>query len=103
MIQVATTHSQWEHFTTVMMFYTGIGSALFWSKIGPKKSKVYVLSDLLTAFSLQEGSNLRIVIEFALFVGFGILIGIGVTEPTTVPQALTAGFAWTSMVTKRVE
>lgn len=103
MIQEATAHSQWEHFTTVMMFYTGIGSALFWSKIGPKKSKVYVLSDLLTACSLREGSNLRVVIEFVLFVGFGILIGIGVTGPTTIPQALTAGFAWTSVVAKRVE
>jgi hypothetical protein len=102
-IQGSPPHSEWEHFTLVTVFYTGIGAALFWSKNGRKKLKVYVLSDLLTALSLKEESKMRVVVEFFLFVALGIFVGIGFVGPTTIPQALTAGFAWTGVVAKRVE
>jgi hypothetical protein len=86
-----------------MILFTGLGAAIFWGRNGRKKLKVFVLSDLFDALKFDEKSPWRVVIEFVLFVTFGILIGIGGIAPTTIPQALTAGIAWTGMVSKRVE
>ena len=95
--------SLWVHFTLPMTLYTGLGSAIFWGKNGRKKLKVYVLSDLFDSLKFPEESPYRIVLEFVLFITFGILIGIGAIGPTTILQALTAGIAWTGVVAKRVE
>jgi hypothetical protein len=86
-----------------MILFTGLGAAIFWGRNGRKKLKVFVLSDFFDSLKFAEDNAVRIVLEFILFVAFGILIGIGAIAPTTIPQALTAGIAWTGMVSKRVE
>jgi hypothetical protein len=91
---------QVPHFTFWTMLYTGLGATLFWSRTSRNKLKVYVLSSMLDAFEVPEG-GLRQTIEFIIFLGFGILIGIGIASPTTVAQAVTAGFAWTGFVAKK--
>jgi hypothetical protein len=100
-IQPTVTPSPWAHFTLPMILYTALGSAIFWGVHGRKKLKAYVLSDLFDNLDFKEDNRYRIVIEFVLFIGFGILIGCGVIGPTTTAQALTAGIAWTAMIAKR--
>jgi hypothetical protein len=97
------THPLWVHFTPTMILFTGLGAAIFWGRNGRKKLKVFVLSDLFDSLQFREDSKFRVISEFVLFVTFGILIGVGAIGPTTIPQALTAGIAWTGMVSKRVE
>lgn len=80
--------------------YTALGAAFFWSRTGRTKLKVYVLSWLFDAFKVPD-CGARQVAEFVLFIVFGCLIGIGIANPTTVAQAVTAGFAWTAFVAKR--
>jgi hypothetical protein len=94
-------HTVLEHFTPVMIFYTALGSVVFWSRNGRKKLRVYVLSDFFDAMRISEQNRVRYATEFLLFVLFGIAIGVGVIGPSTIPQALTAGFAWTGVVAKR--
>ena len=86
-----------------MVLFTGIGSAIYWGRIGRKKLKVYVLSDVFDSLKIGEDKPFRIVSELVLFITFGILIGVGATAPTTILQALTAGVAWTGLFSKRVE
>jgi hypothetical protein len=91
---------QAPHFTFWTTVYTAMGAALFWSRTGRTKLRVYVLSSLLDAFKIPDGRG-RQVAEFVIFIVFGCLIGIGIAAPMTVAQAVTAGFAWTGFVAKR--
>ena len=91
---------QAPHFTFWTTTYTALGAALFWNRAGRTKLKVYVLSSLFDAFEVPDG-KWRHLAEFLLFVIFGCLIGIGIASPTTVAQAVTAGFAWTGFVAKK--
>jgi hypothetical protein len=86
-----------------MSVYTALGAAIFWGKNGRKRLKVYVLSDFFDALKWPGDNPARVVVEFVLFIAFAILIGIGAINPTTIMQALTAGIAWTGIVSKRVE
>jgi hypothetical protein len=88
------------HFTFWTVFYTAVGSAIFWARTGRAKLKVYFLSFLFDIMKVKDGPA-RQVTEFILFIAFGCLIGVGIAKPTTAPQALTAGFAWTGFVAKR--
>ena len=89
------------HFTPVMMGYAALGAVLFWGRNGRNKLKVYVLSDLFDAFDISHANRWRHLVEFLLFIIFGVLIGVGAIGPTTIPQALTAGFAWTGVIARR--
>jgi hypothetical protein len=89
------------HFTPVMIGYTALGAMLFWSRNGRKKLRVYVLSDLFDVFKVDPENPWRHIAEFLLFVIFGVVIGVGAIGPSTIPQALSAGFAWTGVVAKR--
>lgn len=88
------------HFTFWTVVYTAIGAAVFWGRTGRTKLKVYYLSYLFDMVKFQDGV-LRQVLEFAIFMVFGVLVGIGIASPSTVAQAITAGFAWTGFVAKR--
>lgn len=92
---------QAPHFTLWTVLYTALGATLFWSRAGRNKLKVYVLSSMFDAFRVPDGGK-RQATEFVIFIVFGCLIGIGIASPTTVAQAVTAGFAWTGFVAKRV-
>ena len=41
----------------------------------------------------------RYLIELALFVILGAILGIALTQPTSQAQAVTAGFGWTGFFT----
>ena len=88
------------HFTVWTTIYTAIGAAVFWGRTGRTKLRVYYLSYLFDMLNFPDGL-FRQVIEFAVFIAFGCLIGIGIAKPSTVAQAITAGFAWTGFVAKR--
>jgi hypothetical protein len=88
------------HFSFWTVFYTAVGAAIFWGRTGRTKLRVYYLSYVFDMINFPEGLS-RQVIEFSIFIVFGCLIGIGIAKPSTVAQALTAGFAWTSFVAKR--
>jgi hypothetical protein len=87
-------------FTFWTTFYTAVGAAIFWGRTGRTKLRVYYLSYLFDMARFPDGPK-RQVIEFTVFIFLGCLIGIGIAKPSTVAQALTAGFAWTGFVAKR--
>jgi hypothetical protein len=95
--------SEWSHFTGTNILFTGVGSLIFWSRNGRKKLKVLALGGLFDDLKISEDNRYRIVTELVLFVTFGILIGIAFVCPTTMRQALSAGIAWTGMVSRRAE
>lgn len=81
------------HFTIGAIAYTAAGAAIFWSKWGKRELRVYMLSKLFDAFGMPP--KWRIPVEFVTFIALGCFVGIGILNPTTAPQALTAGFSWT--------
>jgi hypothetical protein len=88
------------HFTFWTVFYTAVGSAIFWARTGRAKLRVYFLSFLFDMMKVPD-NPFRQIAEFVIFIIFGCVIGIGLAKPSTVAQALTAGFAWTGFVAKR--
>lgn len=91
---------QVPHFTVWTVAYTAIGAAVFWGRTGRTKLRVYYLSYLFDMLQFPDGV-IRQVLEFIIFMVLGVLIGIGIANPGTVAQAITAGFAWTGFVAKR--
>jgi hypothetical protein len=91
---------QAPHFTFWTTVYTALGAMFFWTRTGRAKLKVYALSWLFDILKVPD-SGKRQVVEFIIFIVFGCLIGIGIANPATVAQAVTAGFAWTGFVAKR--
>jgi phosphotransferase system glucose/maltose/N-acetylglucosamine-specific IIC component len=72
-----------------------------WSRLGPAKVRTYLLSPIFDSIFGADGkSGLRLVLECALFVALGVLIGIGVAQPSNAVQALTAGLGWTALLAK---
>jgi hypothetical protein len=84
-------------FTFWNIVFTAIGVAVFWGKWGRTRLKAYVLSDLVNL--IPVGAKQRAAIEFLVFLVLGCLVGIGVVQPTTPAQALTAGLGWTGFFT----
>jgi hypothetical protein len=89
------------HFTIWNVLYTATGAAVFWGRNGRSKLKVYYLSHVFDIVKFPEG-HLRQGVEFSVFIILGCLMGIGIAQPGTVPQAITAGMAWTGFLAKRV-
>jgi hypothetical protein len=75
--------------------FTAIGVSVFWGKWGRSKLQAYLLHDVVNLLHLSE--ERRGAIEFLIFLVLGCLVGIGVTQPTTPAQAITAGFGWTGL------
>ena len=74
------------------VIYTGIGAVIFWGRFGRRQLRPFILAKFT---DYMKPSLFRDIIEFVLFVGLGIVVGIAVTEPTTTMQAITAGMSWT--------
>jgi len=80
----------------VNIFYTSLGAALFYSKWGRKRLKVYFLSDILDVCNLSDGT--RVVLEFCIFIFFGCSVSLGIVHPQNAAQAFIAGLGWTGLV-----
>ena len=80
----------------VNLFFTAIGSILFYSMWGRKALRIYLLSDLLNAFHLSERT--QIVTELGMFLLFGCSITMGIIHPQNAAQAFSAGLGWTGLV-----
>jgi hypothetical protein len=87
-----------QYFTLQNILYSFIGVSVFWGLKGRDRLQAYLLSDLVNLFPLKRRQ--RAALEFLIFATLGVVVGIGVATPTTVPQALTAGFAWTGAVAR---
>jgi len=82
-------------FTLWGVIYTAAGAAIYWNWLGRDKLEAFSLSR--TWSLLPINSVLRSILEFLIFIILGVLIGIGFTNPKNPRQAITAGFAWTSV------
>jgi len=94
---VTTVLFQAPSFTPWNVIFTAIGVSVFWGKWGRTKLKAYVLSDLVSLIPVNDAW--RGAIEFLIFLTIGCLVGIGVAQPTSPAQALTAGLGWTGFIT----
>jgi len=88
-------------FSPWMVGYTVIGAAIFWGKNGRTKLKIFFLSYAFDMVKFPEG-RLRQILELLVFLVLGCFIGIGISHPSNVPQAISAGMAWTGFLAKRV-
>ena len=78
--------------------YTAVGSAIFWGRWGYKRLRPFVLADLI---ALLPGSHMqKTALEFLIFVALGCFVGIGIVDPQTPAQAISAGFGWTGLFGK---
>jgi hypothetical protein len=75
--------------------YTAIGVMIAWGKLGRSKLRPYVLADVIEMIPI--GENGKYLIEFLVFLILGCAVGIGVTDPRNVAQAIMAGFGWTGI------
>jgi hypothetical protein len=81
------------------VLYTAAGATVFWGKWGRTRLRPFLLATVMDYFfSGQKTLKLRQLIEFVIFLGFGVLVGVGLTEPQNVTQALAAGLGWTGLV-----
>lgn len=85
---------QGPSFTFWNIVYTAIGAAGFWSTWGRSKLKPFLIADLIRRLPARRWHPL---IEFLLFIVLGVIVGIGVTNPTNAQQAIAAGMGWTGI------
>lgn len=79
--------------------YTAAGATVFWGKWGRTRLRPFLLATVMDYFfSSKKLEKLRQLIEFLIFISFGVLVGVGLTEPHNVTQALAAGLGWTGLV-----
>jgi hypothetical protein len=80
---------------TTIVLCTIVGASMLWAKIGRQKLRPYLFAELVDLLPLDL--KFRRAIEFMIFIAVGTFIGIVVAVPTNPQQAITAGFAWTSV------
>lgn len=77
------------------ILYTAVGASLFWSWWGRSRLRVFGLSNILVVFGVPGRWRARL--EFVIFIVLGCLVGIGLVDPRSPVQALTAGLGWTGV------
>lgn len=82
------------HFSFWNVAYTALGAGVLWSTWGYNKTRVFGFSKVIRLFTRGRWCHL---VEFAVFIIVGCIVGIGVMDPRTPTQAITAGFAWTGV------
>lgn len=86
----------------VAVFFAAIGAAISYGRMSASQVKTWGLSyifDLI--FQSNPKGRWRLVVELLVFVVIGVLVAVGLTQPTNVMQALTAGLGWTALVAKQ--
>jgi len=78
--------------------YAAIGIVILWGKMKHKQRSVYALTEVLEKLVPHEKA--RFFIELAVFLSFGCVVSVGLTEPTTPGQAFAAGLGWTSLTSR---
>lgn len=68
-----------------------------WSKYGRNKLRIYFLSAVIDMF-IDADVKWRQVLELFVFLILGCIISVGVVDPGTPIQAITAGFGWTGIL-----
>jgi hypothetical protein len=79
--------------------YTALGAVFLWGRWGRTKLKTYVLSDIVALFPISDG--VKHILEFLIFIVFGGIVGVALTNPMTPAQAIVAGLGWTSLLVRR--
>ena len=77
------------------VFFTSVGVIVLWGKLGVERVKVYALSDLIR--KLIPNDRLGAFFEFAVFVSLGVIAAVGIVQPATIAQAISAGLGWTGL------
>lgn len=72
---------------------------MLWAKNRLQKSRPRLFAEFIDLFPM--GAKGRKFAEFLIFVAVGTFIGFYVAVPTNPQQAITAGFAWTSLFSVR--
>lgn len=78
--------------------FTALGAIIVWARLGPEKIRVFALSRLIEGLGFRNRNQM--LLEFVVFVSLGIVVGVAVVQPTTVPQALAAGMGWTGLLSQ---
>ena len=81
----------------IMVAYTAFGVIFLYCKWGRKRIKVFALSEILDMWTTEQTKS-RMIAELIIFVVLGCILAIGVVQPTTPAQALTAGLGWTGLL-----
>ena len=76
--------------------FTALGVVSVWGRLGPKKIRVFALSRLIEELGFT--GKTKVIVEFCIFVSTGVVVGVGVVQPTSAAQALAAGMGWTGLL-----
>ena len=93
MLQELFTLSFWVH-----AFFAFLGAGLLYMQWGRTKLKIFAFSDFLDTIDMSE--KVRIRFEMIVFMVIGTVVAIGLTSPSTAPQAFSAGLGWTGLAAK---
>jgi hypothetical protein len=77
--------------------FTMLGASVYWFKVRKTDVKAFAMSELIRMYIKNE--KVFYPIEFLVFIALGTVIGIAFVQPVTPQHAVTAGMAWTSMLT----
>jgi hypothetical protein len=81
--------------------FAAVGATVLYSTWGRRKLRPYLLSDLIDTLPISE--NLRVWIEFVVFIGIGTVVAVALTRPSNQAQAFSAGLGWTGLVVRPTE
>jgi hypothetical protein len=87
--------SYFTAFTVENILFTAVGSAVYWGLNGRTKLQAFILREVVEWLGFSGAT--KAVTEFFIFLLLGCLVGIGATQPSSVMQAITAGFGWTGL------
>lgn len=83
--------------TLYLYIFAGIGAAVLWGKWSRRALQPYLLPAITDYFDLE--GRTKALLEFAIFVVIGAIVGVAVVRPTDAAQALVAGCGWTGFLT----
>jgi hypothetical protein len=81
-----------------MYLYSICGALVLWGRLGKIQKGAYSYADVIEKIFPSE--RISYIIQFVAFVLIGGLVAKTLTSPTTEPQALAAGMAWSRLVGK---
>lgn len=84
-----------------IVFFTFIGVTVLWGKFGREGLRPYLLPMVFDLFFRKNPDGpWRLTTEFVVFAVVGIVLALGLAEPSSPAQAFAAGLGWTGLVTR---